>query len=572
MNPFFPVYTEQAECQDCYKCVRECPVKAIQVKDSSASIIEDRCIMCGHCVNICPVGAKRVRSDLGRVKKLLQLKKRTLVSIAPSFRSEFPEIDSGQMIRALKMLGFHGVSETALGAEEVSAHVAESVVSMNNNVMISSACPTVVKYLKKYQPEAGAVISPFLSPVLAHAKLLRKEYGDDIAIVFIGPCIAKKIESDEHPDLLNLVLTFKELEAWLEESAIDPITLKPEADDVFIPEAAREGGLYPVDGGMIAGIQKNCPVHDASFMTFSGMTEIQKSVQDIQRIESDKPVFIELLACKGGCINGPQSSSQKATISKRLNIINQVDYPKDNIPHKSKIDITHIDQIQPIKEKSFSDPQIQQALVEIGKYTAKDELNCGGCGYDNCKEFAAAMLSGKAEKTMCVSYMRKLAQKKANALLNAMPSGVVMVNADLKIVECNFNFARLIGNNAELVYKASPGLEGAALKKLISFSHLFEKVLQTGEDILDKDIHEAETILHTSIFSIERHRLIGCIIQDITTPAIHKEQIIKRTKQVIEKNMETVQQIAYLLGENASETQVMLDSIVHLYGNKEAES
>ncbi|HEX2985078.1 MAG TPA: PAS domain-containing protein, partial [Ignavibacteriales bacterium] len=184
---------------------------------------------------------------------------------------------------------------------------------------------------------------------------------------------------------------------------------------------------------------------------------------------------------------------------------------------------------------------------------------------DACLKFAEAMLEGKAEKIMCVTYMRQLAQKKANALMRTMPSGVVIVDADLKIIECNYNFARLFGEDIERIYNAKPGMEGAFLRKVIPFSKIFQTALETGADIIGKEIHYKNSVLLFSIFTIEKGRVIGGLFRDITEPAVRKEQIINKAQDVIRKNLSTVQKIAYLLGENAAESEIILNSIINSF-------
>jgi iron only hydrogenase large subunit-like protein len=206
------IYTEERECQDCHKCIRECPVKAIRVQDGSARIVFESCIMCGNCVLACPSKAKQVRDDLPRVKALLAGERKVIVSLAPSFAAQFDGIRPAQLIHALKRLGFFAVSETALGAQQVSASVSALMQREPKQVWISSACPVVVDFIGKYHPQYQPQISPVLSPLLTHCKMLRAHYGNDIAIVFIGPCIAKKIEAEHHPELLDAVLTFEDLE------------------------------------------------------------------------------------------------------------------------------------------------------------------------------------------------------------------------------------------------------------------------------------------------------------------------------------------------------------------------
>jgi iron only hydrogenase large subunit-like protein len=560
-----PIYTEKADCQDCYKCVRTCPVKAIKIVNGSAMVIYENCILCGSCVEVCPAGAKKVREDIGKVKHLLSLKNKVIVSLAPSYKSEFKDVEPRILVSALKKLGFFGVSETALGAQEVSANCAELLSKNQGRLFISSACPTVVEYVKKYFPQLSENVTDFYSPLIAHCKLLRMEYGDDIGTVLIGPCISKKKESDSFPGMLDVAITFDDLKKWLNFEGISLFNIKPGENSEFIPERAEEGSLYPVDGGMIAGIKANMPVLSSEFMTFSGINNIKNALDGIEKTRLSGNLFLELLACEGGCVNGPKTSEKYSTALKRLNILDNVVLNTIRIPRKSKIQIETNYDILPVEKNIYSEAHIREVLYDIGKNGIKDELNCAGCGYNTCRDFALSLLDGKSEKTMCVTYMRQLAQKKANALIKTMPSGIVIVDDKLKIVESNKNFAKLIGEETEMLFEVKPGLEGALLQRVIPFYKLFQNVLETGEDIIGKEINYNNAILLFSIFTIEKHKYVGGIFRDITEPWVRKEQIINKAKQVIKKNLSTVQKIAYLLGENASETEVTLNSIIESF-------
>jgi hypothetical protein len=213
----------------------------------------------------------------------------------------------------------------------------------------------------------------------------------------------------------------------------------------------------------------------------------------------------------------------------------------------------------PAPAPSHTELQIREALRNVGKLSAEDELNCGGCGYDSCREFGAALLNGKAERAMCVTYMRQLASKKANALLQKMPSAVVIVNEAMRIVEFNGAFANLFAP------EKTAEMEGMALGEVMPFANLFHSVLKTGEDILDRDLRFQKIILNATIFSIEKHCLVGAILQDITKPAVRKEQVIRKAREVIQKQLATTQQIAYLLGENAAEAEITLNSIIESF-------
>jgi transcriptional regulator with PAS, ATPase and Fis domain len=206
-------------------------------------------------------------------------------------------------------------------------------------------------------------------------------------------------------------------------------------------------------------------------------------------------------------------------------------------------------------------------LRTVGKRSVEDELNCGGCGYDSCREFARALIAHNAERMMCATYTRKLAQKKANALLKKMPSAVVIVDEDLKIIECNSNFVHQFTAKDD----QPKTLEGSALNAVMPFSSLFLRVLESGEDIVGHDIRYEQTILNASVFTIEPHTVMCGIFQDITTPIVQKEQIIGRAREVIQKNLKTVQQIAYLLGENAADSEIILNSIVRSFSPEEVD-
>jgi len=562
-----PVYTEAAECQDCFKCVRNCPVKAIRLEDGRAKVMAEECVACGECYIVCPVGAKRVRDDLGRVQSLLDSDRRVVVSLAPSYVAEFTDISTEQLLHAVRSLGVEAVSETALGAQEVSANVAQVFREKQEpQLYISSACPTAVEVLRKYHPQLGRYVTDFCSPVLAHCRMLRRHYGEDTEIVFIGPCIGKKREADRHPELLNTALTYDELRRLFELRNVKPhITSPPNDVEGFQPEPSEEGALYPVDGGMIAGIKANCTVSEAQFMAVSGIRSIPGALEGLDADTLTQPVFVELLACEGGCINGPLMATRNGTVAKRMAVINGTKYEQEKIPRQPAVDVYVHDAEKEIKPPAFTEDQILEALQQVGKTRREDELNCGGCGYDNCRAFATALLQDKAEVSMCVSYMRQLAQKKANALINTMPSGVVMVDAQHQIVECNKRFATLIGEDAESVYAACPGMEGALLQRVVPFCQLFENVLATGNAPVERDIKHEGRILHVTIFNIETHKLVGAILQDVTEPNVQKEQVIARARDVIHRNLETVQQVASLLGENAAENEVMLNSIIESF-------
>ena len=233
-----------------------------------------------------------------------------------------------------------------------------------------------------------------------------------------------------------------------------------------------------------------------------------------------------------------------------------------DFPRTSTLEIGASFLAAPTVPTHYPEGQLREALRVVGKFSADDEINCGGCGYDSCREFATALIGQKAERSMCVTYMRKLAHKKAHALIQKMPSAVVIVNDVLRILEYNGAFAALFAQDRAGAGDAPAPIEGLMLSELLPFASLFHSVLKTGEDILDRDLRFQSTILHVTIFTIEKHAIVGGIIQDITKPAVQKEQVIRKAQEVIQKNLSTVQKIACLLGENAAESEITLNSII----------
>ena len=593
MNFLYPIFTEKTECQDCYKCVRNCPCKAIRVENGHAMVLPELCVLCGRCVTDCPAHAKHVRDDLVKTKQLFNISKKVFVSLAPSFASEFSDYTIEELCAALKLLGFYSVSETALGADIVSKEMAlrlqkaitQKDNSLKSKLVLSSACPAAVEYIRHQLPEFAACISDCASPLLAHARYIKKTYGEDSRIVFVGPCIAKKREADIFNEI-DIAISFADLRKWLTDSGLTPNNKKikeylEESSQIgFVPERAGKGTLYPLDGGMCSAIKKYEKIfpelNQIKMVSVSGIDQIPSVLKGINNETLTEPLFIEFLSCAGGCVNGPGTSIQGSTALKQLSV---VDYAKNTTNTGSEnilntpIDLKAMLEVNSTSTKNYSQEEIRKALRSVGKFSPADELNCSCCGYDTCRDFACAMLDKRAEKTMCLSYMKKLAQKKANGLIQAIPSGVVIADRHLNIVECNRNFAKLMGPEIEEMYNALPGLEGADLSKITALSRYFGEVLDiNGPDIIEKEVRDGKKIFHLSVFEIGKDDCVGGVIEDITAPQIQRNRIISQAKKVIDKNLSVVQNIAFLLGENAAETESMLNSIIESFANAENES
>ncbi len=592
----YPIYTELTECRDCYKCVRSCPVKAIQVRDGSAVVVKDRCIYCGACVDTCPSHAKKIRNDLSRVKQFLKSGRKVFCSLAPSVASEFPNnVDS--VVVALQRLGFFATSETAIGATLVNASI-EAYASEHGGRCdwISTACPTVVQIVKKYYPTLVPSLSKVPSPLQCHSAYLRKLYGQDIGIVFIGPCIAKKIEADETPGFPDFSLTFEELRSWMEGEGLDLDVIAKELDQgsvslpPFLPSAAGESTLYPVEGGMIASMAWGIDPFQTHAVAISGSEQVVSTLEEMAGSNTNTD-FLELLFCEGGCINGPGGAKGRSSATKkglasrytRSRITAQQETFKGDPAFVSEL----LDSGYSLIEKAgslaplayqfglmHSEEEIEDALHLLGKADKREELNCGGCGYNSCKEMAIAYLDGMAEPEMCVTKMRKEAQSKMDVLLRTIPIGVVIVDDNLKIVDCNSGFLRLFSEvDFPLEAAALNMVAGLPLERFVPFHEKFREQF-TYAKTEQYRLHYGDKFLRVTFFSVEKQRLVGALFEDITTPTVRRETVIKKAENVIQKSLETVQQIASLLGENAADTEIMLNSLIDAFkvpGNGEVE-
>jgi len=530
--------------------------------------LPEKCIACGNCVKTCPSSAKRVRNDIEKVKNLFRAKKEVYVSLAPSWAGIF-EHSPEKMISILKKLGFAHVSETALGAQEVSIQTSKIMSQHDKGLFISSACPVVVDYIRFYNPKFIKNIVPIASPALTHAGMLKEIYGSQISVVFIGPCIAKKNESDRHQDLIDAALTFEELKLWITEEFGSTQAIEFNNSERFVPESACEGSLYAVEGGMNETIKKAGSAQDVQLLNISSIENLEKALAGLDPGNVNKKIFIEALACNGGCLAGPCSSTKKSELLRVSDVLSKVK-ERETIPSEPKTVVEEVYKQKTFEQPNYSTELILKTLKKIGKHTEEDELNCGGCGYNTCRELAAAMISGEAEPSMCVSYMRKIAMRKAAAMLRCMPSAIVMVDSDLKIVESNEAFMRMFcGEMYEVFAERPEGVNGACIDRIVDFADVFKQTLKTSQDIHRERYPVNDKLYDITAFSIEKNELVGAVITDVTKTELGREKIAHRAQEVISKNIAIVQEIASLLGEHMVETELLLSTIAQDYDYSE---
>ena len=506
-----------------------------------------------------------------------------MVSLAPSFAAEFSGWKPGALIAALKQLGFSGVSETALGADFVSARIARDLAKPGDagkpRLMISSACPAIVEYIKLYAPDLAPYITPHASPLLTHARFLHSRYGGETAVVFIGPCIAKKREADLYNTEIDAAITFQELGEWLQKERITPESVSVSSGCVFDPRRSAAGAFFPIEGGEItafsaylsqavgaAGKETGGPAIET--ISVSGIQAVQEMLAGFNPASLKAPLFLELLACPGGCINGPGMANTASGIIRGIQLRDYARTADRTLDAALLEGSPPVDAEYPapaLTQTTHTEKEITEALRTVGKFSLEDRLNCASCGYDSCRDFALALLDGRAEKAMCASYMRRLANKTANGLIGATPNGILIVDKDLKVIECNEQFARIMGTETEELFKLLPGLEGADMQKITPFAPYFRSVIDGGPDNIQTDVRDGKKIYNIRVFTVEKGETAGGIVQDITEPRVRIDKTVERAQEVINKNVAVVQQIAFLLGENAAESEAILNSIIESY-------
>lgn len=555
---------KKARCKNCYKCIRVCNVKSILFKDEQAKIISDDCILCGKCLEACPQNAKQLDSMLDRVKDFFFHKETVVVSLAPSFIGSFDTKHPGQMVAALKKLGFAAVEETAVGAAYVTREYHKLIEDGSMDTVITTCCPTVNSLVEKYYPDLVGCLAPVLSPMVAHGKLIKQSYGDEkVRVVFIGPCISKMEESTDPRSggYIDAVLNFEEVQQWLSDEHIVPSELEPEA---FSRGNSGLSRIYPVTAGILKDLKKYGEQDKYTTISVDSIEECMLSLDAIREGQL-KGYFIEMNACAGGCINGPLKNA--APFEKFQTKGSVTAYAKTNTDGEvlqliDDFDISKQFMDRSDREKEPTEEEIRAILRKIGKETKMDELNCGACGYPTCRDKAIAVYKGKAELYMCLPYMHERAQSLANVILDNTPNVIIAVDEEYKIRELNSAFEKMFHTSkAEAV--------GRYLYEFIDTDD-FEFVWQSHDNIYNKKVEyqNYDLVTEQTILFVPNQQLVMGIFRDITHEEKEAEQMnhlrletIKMAQGVIDKQMVVAQEIASLLGETTAETKVTLTKL-----------
>lgn len=543
---------KQANCKNCYKCVRFCPVKSIRVYQGHAQIISSDCILCGNCVSVCPQHAKEDISDVGPIRQLIASGKQIVASIDSSYIAYFDTAGFLGISEALKKLGFAAAYETAEGADLVEKQLDELAQTEGDAPIITSGCPTIVLYVEKHLPAALPYLAPILSPMQAHAALLRKRCPGAI-IVYISPCISKKEETTRFESVgADYDITFTELEDWLKEAGIT-IEKNVSKDE---PKLSR---AYTVTGGVLNGMKQ---IGNRDYLFVDGLDD---SIQVLKSIVNGelRNCFIEMSACHGNCVGGLAFRMRKDNLLECRRRVEKAAIGGGNYEITDQVDLSRVFVDKKSLVEKPPESVITGILRKMGKFTPADELNCGLCGYRTCRDKALAVYAGRAEISMCMPYMKERAETYSEKIINVSPEGIVTVGKDLKVSQINKAACKIFG------IKDATDIIGYPVSRIMD-EYDFVRLMGMDDSQFTDQVFLAEYNVYLErIFICDPEKtLFTCIMRDVTKLRQHKNKIQKTKVHaaeladvIIDNQLRIVHEIASLLGETAAETKVAVHDL-----------
>ncbi len=544
---------KKSNCKNCYKCIRHCPVKSIRFSGNQAHIIGNECILCGHCFVVCPQNAKQIVDDTEKVRVLLQSGDPVIVSLAPSFIANYSGTGIESMRTALKKLGFYDVEETALGATIVKREYDRILQDEDRDIVISSCCHSVNLLIQKYFPSCLPYLADVLSPMQAHCKDIKKRIPN-AKTVFIGPCVAKKDEAEYYEGIVDATLTFEELSAWLKE---ENITLEQKTDHTE-KSLAR---FFPTTGGILKTMTQKA--QDYTYFAIDGVENCIAALKDIEDGNVHKS-FIEMSACAGSCIGGPVMEKHRLNpVSDYAAVAKYAGKHDFEIDQPEAVETKKIFEFIAPRSAKPSDYEINQILRQMGKFKPSQELNCGSCGYDTCREKAVAIYQGKAEISMCLPFLKDKAESFSDTIVKNTPNGLIVVNDLLEVQQINSAALKILN------LRAASDVMGSQVVRILD-PLPFMNVQQNRRGIYNERtfLAEYDRYVEMTVVPDKESNMLICIMTDVTeeeTARRRKEDISRQTVEVadkvVDKQMRIVQEIASLLGETAAETKIALSKL-----------
>ena len=553
---------QKANCKNCYKCIRHCPVKSIRFSANQAHIVAEECILCGQCFVVCPQHAKEIVDDTDRARLLVEGEAPVIASVAPSFIANYPGIGIETLKKALLALGFADAEETAIGATIVKRAYEALLAERQQDIVISSSCHSLNLLVQKHFPQVLPYLADVLSPMQAHCMDIKKRHPQ-AKTIFIGPCVAKKDEAARYPGLVDCVLTFEELSNWF---AAEGITLEAEQEQSEQPK--RRARFFPTAGGILKTM--DCDQAGYTYISIDGQESCIAALKDIENGKLHH-CFIEMSICTGSCIGGPVMEKRHSSPVRNYQAIagyaGAEDFP---VPAASLESLEKHHAYLGINQMRPGTQEINMILREMGKTKPEDELNCGSCGYDTCREKAVAIYQGKADLSMCLPFLKEKAESFSDNIINNTPNGIIVLNEALEVQQINAAARRIMNIRSE------SDVLGEQVVRILD-PKIFFDVMESGRSVQDKRVYLAEyqKYIEESVIYDKSYRIIMCVMRDVTAEESEREKkeeisrkTIEITDKVVEKQMRVVQEIASLLGETTAETKIALTKLKESLGDE----
>ena len=544
---------KKSNCKSCFRCVRKCPIKAIRFSGNQAHIISNECILCGNCVVQCPQNAKEIADGIEKTRVLIQSGDPVIVSLAPSFIANYDGIGIESMRNALKKLGFTDVEETAIGATIVKNEYERMIREEERDVIITSCCHSINLLIQKRFPECLQYLADVMSPMQAHCSDIKKRIPG-AKTVFIGPCVAKKDEAEYYENIVDAVLTFEELDTMLASAHV-------ELEAITDADEKSRARFFPTTGGVLKTMAQDAPGY--TYMAIDGVENCMTALADIASGKIHK-CFVEMSACIGSCIGGPvMNRAKKPLVSDYLKVAQYAGDKDFEVDQPAPAELVKNFSVIEHKIPMPGETEIMAVLRQMGKFKESDELNCGTCGYNSCRDKAIAIIQGKAEISMCLPFLKDKAESFSDTIVRNTPNGLIVLNENLEVQQIN-NSARKIMN-----IRAASDVLGEPVIRILDPTP-FSQVKTSGRSIRNRRTYLAEYkkyVEQTVVYDADSRMLIG-IMRDVTDEVEtqeRKESISRQTVEVadkvVEKQMRIVQEIASLLGETAAETKIALTKL-----------
>ena len=377
-----------------------------------------------------------------------------------------------------------------------------------------------------------------------------KVYMGEIAQISL---VSKKEEADLY-GITDAVLTFEELEMLLNESGVTLPELGPD------PDEGKRARFFPIEGGIIRSMDiENTGYH---YLAVTGVENCMEALKEIEAGNLEN-CFVELSACEGSCINGPgirhhHSSSTLLSETKVDTFAGPADFQTP-----APFDLAKPMSFVGVHKQMPGERAIKEILAQMGKTTPEQELNCGCCGYNTCREKAIAVYQGKADLSMCLPFLKEKAETFSGYVINSSPNGIFVLDEDLCVQQINRAACQLFN------LKSPNDILGSPIVRILNPSD-YLAAMTTGVPVREKKhfLAEYNKYVAESIVYDREYHIIFSIMRDITREEEQETartqlqtKTVEITNQVIEKQMRVVQEIASLLGETTAETKIALTQL-----------